>query len=118
MSKKELAIKKAKELDIDRYIRIIAMSGKDEDGRKINFFNEWEGCSVRIITQGGTNSASIFFFGDNTLEGSYIYYAEGYGKRIQIFKFGPWVHRLISKAKEILAVNEAKEESKFQEIDF
>jgi len=52
-------------------------------------------------------NASVFYH--NETERVYLYKASNYGQFIQVFRYGPWVHRLIERAEQIKAANEARE---------
>lgn len=58
-----------------------------------------------------------------------LYRAADYGKYIETFRYGPWVHRLLSRANVLRQTNEAQrkldeadeaqqEAAKFEEVNF
>jgi hypothetical protein len=110
-------------LGIDAAVRTIAKSGKNHD-RSPNWRIGWEDTEISATFGSGTNSASV-----HLVDTGEIYWADDYGKHIRVFRFGPWVQRLITHAEEIRTTNKLqldetaraeaeKETEKFEEIDF
>lgn len=126
---KASAVGMAQSLDLDAAVRTVAKSGKTHGGGH-NWNAEWGNFEISATFGAGTNSASIQlsagYLGNEPTE---VYIASDYGRYIEIFRYGPWVHRLLQHAGELRRAKEAQtktneankaqqEAAKFQEVDF
>lgn len=129
MDAKASAVGMAQSLDLDAAVRTVAKSGKTHGGGH-NWHAEWGNFEISATFGAGTNSASIQlsagYLGNEPTE---VYIASDYGRYIEIFRYGPWVHRLLQHAGELRRAKEAQtktneankaqqEAAKFQEVDF
>lgn len=127
---KEQACNLARDLALDDAIRTIAKSGKNHDSGP-NWYVEWEeGLSIGATFGAGTNNATVrIISNDIAINHLMLYSADSWGRCIETFRYGPWVHRLIAHAQEIRKADEAQHKSdlaakaetdaaKFAEVDF
>ncbi len=126
---KEQACNLALDLALDDAIRTIAKSGNNHDSGP-NWYVEWEDLSIGATFDAGTNNATIrLISNDIAINHLMLYSANSYGRHIETFRYGPWVHRLIAHAQEIRKADEAQHKSdqaakaetdaaKFAEVDF
>lgn len=122
MDAKASAVEMAQSLKIDDAVRTVAQSGHNHDGGP-NWYIKWEGLNISATFGAGTDSASIFAISsDISINGITLYHADDYGRHIETFRYGPWVHRLLQHAGELRRANEAQrrqaDDAKFQEVDF
>lgn len=115
-------------LNIDDAVRTVAQSGKNHDYGP-NWYAEWEGMVFGATFGAGTNSANISTTYDGQSVKQALYRASDYGRHIEIFRYGPWVDRLLDYAEGLREANKveaeesevasaARKKSNFQEVDF
>ncbi len=97
----------AKDLGIDKAVRIIAGSGKNNN--RINFWEDWGGLAFTATFGAGTNSARVRVDDESPCSGMVLYAADDYGRHIETFRPGNWVNRFINHANIIKGVNGANQ---------
>lgn len=130
MDAKASAIGMAQSLGLDDAIRIVARSGSN---RGPNRHASWENMDILAKFGAATNSVSVKIIAQggqfDALNNVKVYSASDFGRHIETFRYGPWVHRLIDHANDLRQANEfqskidaaakAKAEAvKFEEVDF
>jgi hypothetical protein len=95
LAMKEAAEAKAKEIGMDKIVRVVAKNGKP-DGYHRNYLKIWEEMKISATFGAGTNSASV-----RMQDGTVLYEASDYGRYLKTFRYGPWVDRLKMTAKQI-----------------
>lgn len=125
-----LAIHRARELNIDDAVRMIAKNTYYSHSSHINYYAKFEGLELSATFGAGTNGARVFVAdGPMATEENTLYQATDYGNFISVFRYGPWVHRLLAEAERIEALaevekqlarqaDEQRRERNYQEVDF
>ncbi|MCP4083186.1 MAG: hypothetical protein GY743_23435 [Planctomycetaceae bacterium] len=107
----------ARRLNLDSHIRTVCKAMAHSNSSGINYYATWDELHISTTSGAGTNSACVRIADGNgmaTIENT-IYSADDYGKYINVFRYGPWVEKIIAKSKEIRAAND--EADKVREAD-
>ena len=106
------AVEIAQSLNIDDAVREVAQSGTNHDknhGFGPNWYAIWGGMSFSATFGAGTNSANVVMVSnDEATNHLLLYSALDYGRRIETFRTGPWVNRLLAHADELRQANKIK----------
>jgi len=126
-----LAIHRARELNIDQAVRTVAKERYYNHSNHINYYARFEKLHISATFGAGTNSAVVSIDDGSNMatEENTLYRATNYGHFISVFKYGPWVHRLIAEAERLEAlaevekqvariVDERRRAANYEEVDF
>ncbi len=114
-----VAVEMAKSLELDAAVRIVAK------GSSVHWNNLYLYAHPYGVDSAGVR---ISMAGDKR-HNAELYFASDYGSNIKAFRYGPWVHRLLTEAKRIEAKVEVQAEidrvlaeeqrrTSFEKVDF
>ncbi len=128
MDAKASALEMAQSLKLDDAIRTVAKSGLSTIGP--DWYAEWGGMGFSVTFGARTNSATVRVISNDVATNHLLlYHAADFGRHIETFRYGPWVHRIIDHAGVLCQANEAQakidevakaetDDAKFKEVDF
>lgn len=102
---KQDALIYATQLEIDRRVRDVARSGSLKTAG--DYFVEWEGNAVWASWDDTSGGAKV-----TMPDGTILYSASEFGRSVQVYRHGKWVHRLVDFADSLIAAEQRKEEER------